>query len=137
MLIVQTWRDGIAGMMEPPGSYCAYACLYITMCLIKIFTIATNTFEEQFRHIAGKSTLPHYRIDTQPYINYNHRARLFVSPCVTTLATCKTSSMMIGRHDTTTPPLPLPLRLPLSHIRLTSPLSTSSLRLLPPFMPVA
>jgi len=35
------------------GSYCAYACLYITMCLIKIFTTATATFEEQYRHIAG------------------------------------------------------------------------------------
>jgi hypothetical protein len=35
--------------MEPPGSYCAYAVLYITMCLIKIFTLATNTFEEQYR----------------------------------------------------------------------------------------
>ena len=39
--------------MEPPGSYCAYACLYITLCLLKIFTLATNTFEEQFQHING------------------------------------------------------------------------------------
>jgi hypothetical protein len=38
-------------MLEPPGSYCAYACMYITSCLIKIFTLATNTFEEQHRHI--------------------------------------------------------------------------------------
>ena len=52
-------------MMEPPGSYCAYACLYITMCLIKIFTIATNTFEEQFRHIAG------YYQPTNPISNPN------------------------------------------------------------------
>lgn len=37
--------------MEPPGSYCAYMCLYLTMCLIKIFTLATSTFEEQQRHI--------------------------------------------------------------------------------------
>ena len=38
-------------MMEPPGSYCAYACLYITMCLIKIFTLATDTFQEQYRYV--------------------------------------------------------------------------------------
>ena len=38
-------------LMEPPGSYCAYMCLYLTMCLIKIFTLATSTFEEQQRHI--------------------------------------------------------------------------------------
>lgn len=38
-------------MLEPPGSYCAYACMYITACLIKIFTLATNTFEEQHLHI--------------------------------------------------------------------------------------
>jgi hypothetical protein len=40
-------------MLEPPGSYLAYACMYITCCLIKLFTLATNTYEEQHRHIAG------------------------------------------------------------------------------------
>ena len=39
-------------MLEPPGSYLAYACMYITCCLIKLFTLATNTYEEQHRHIA-------------------------------------------------------------------------------------
>jgi hypothetical protein len=42
-------------MLEPPGSYLAYACMYITCCLIKLFTLATNTYEEQHRHIAGTS----------------------------------------------------------------------------------
>lgn len=51
VLIVQTYRDGLKAMMEPPGNYCAYACLYITMCLLKIFTLATSTYEEQHRHI--------------------------------------------------------------------------------------
>jgi hypothetical protein len=27
--------------------------MYITCCLIKLFTLATNTFEEQHRHIEG------------------------------------------------------------------------------------
>jgi len=49
VLVGYTWSDGFGTMMEPPGSYCAYACLYITMCLIKLFTIATSTFEEQHR----------------------------------------------------------------------------------------
>jgi hypothetical protein len=40
-------------MLEAPGSYLAYACMYITCCLIKLFTLATNTYEEQHRHIAG------------------------------------------------------------------------------------
>lgn len=51
VLSMQTYREGFQAIMEPPGSYCAYACLYITMCLIKIFTLATSTFEEQYRHI--------------------------------------------------------------------------------------
>lgn len=50
-VVVQTYREGFRAMLEPPGSYCAYACLYITLCLLKIFTLATNTFEEQFRHV--------------------------------------------------------------------------------------
>jgi len=45
----QSYREGFQAMMEPPGSYCAYASLYITMCLIKIFSLATETFEEQHR----------------------------------------------------------------------------------------
>lgn len=57
VLLGYTWQDGFGAMMEPPGSYCAYACLYITMCLIKIFTLATNTFEEQHRHITGLQNL--------------------------------------------------------------------------------
>jgi hypothetical protein len=50
-VVVQTYREGFQAILEPPGSYCAYACLYITLCLLKIFTLATNTFEEQFRHV--------------------------------------------------------------------------------------
>mmetsp|Transcript_13338 Transcript_13338/g.13831 ORF Transcript_13338/g.13831 Transcript_13338/m.13831 type:complete len:658 (+) Transcript_13338:26-1999(+) len=42
---------GIDAMLEPPASYCAYASLYFTCCLIRIFTLATTTFEEQMRHI--------------------------------------------------------------------------------------
>lgn len=44
-------------MLEPPGSYLAYACMYITCCLIKLFTLATNTYEEQHRHIASLAAL--------------------------------------------------------------------------------
>lgn len=53
ILLVQVWREGggYSAMLEPPGSYCAYASMYITCCLIKIFTLATNTYEEQHRHI--------------------------------------------------------------------------------------
>ena len=47
----QTYREGFKAMMEPPGSYCAYACMYITMCLIKIFSLATDTFQEQYRYV--------------------------------------------------------------------------------------
>jgi len=56
-LITSTYSDGFSAMMEPPGSYCAYACMYITSCLIKIFTLATSTFEEQHRHVTGLQTL--------------------------------------------------------------------------------
>lgn len=49
VLLVQVYREGFSTMLEPPGSYCAYACLYLTMCLIRIFTLATSTFEEQQR----------------------------------------------------------------------------------------
>ena len=44
-------------MLEAPGSYCAYACMYITSCLIKVFTLATNTYEEQHLHISGLMNL--------------------------------------------------------------------------------
>ena len=44
-------------MLEAPGSYCAYACMYITSCLIKVFTLATNTYEEQHLHITGLMNL--------------------------------------------------------------------------------
>lgn len=44
-------------MLEAPGSYCAYACLYITCCLIKLFTLATNTYEEQHQHINALQSL--------------------------------------------------------------------------------
>ena len=51
VLCTQVYREGFQAMMEPPGSYCAYACLYITMCLFKLLTIAISTYEEQYRHI--------------------------------------------------------------------------------------
>ena len=38
-----------SALLEPPGSYCAYGCLYCTMCVIKLFNIATQTFEEQHK----------------------------------------------------------------------------------------
>ena len=44
-------------MLEAPGSYCAYACMYITCCLIKLFTLATHTYEEQHQHITGLQAL--------------------------------------------------------------------------------
>jgi hypothetical protein len=53
VLVSQTYREGFEAILEPPGSYCGYALLYITMCLIKIFALATNTFEEQHCHILG------------------------------------------------------------------------------------
>lgn len=50
--LIQCFREGLlAAIMEPPGSYCAYACLYVTLCLLKIFSLATGTFEEQYRHL--------------------------------------------------------------------------------------
>lgn len=51
VVLSQTSKDGFVALLEPPGSYCAYACLYITCCLIKIFAIATETYREQHRHI--------------------------------------------------------------------------------------
>lgn len=52
VLCMQIYEYGFGAIMTPPGSYCGYACLYLTMCLIKIFTLATSTFEEQHAHIA-------------------------------------------------------------------------------------
>jgi len=52
VLLFQIYHDGFQAILEPPGSYCAYANLYITLCLLKIFNFATQTFEEQFRHIS-------------------------------------------------------------------------------------
>lgn len=51
VVIIQTFRDGFQAMLEPPGSYCAYGSLYITMCLLKIFNFAMETFDEQMRHM--------------------------------------------------------------------------------------
>lgn len=51
VVIIQTCRDGFQAMLEPPGSYCAYGSLYITMCLLKIFNFAMETFDEQMRHM--------------------------------------------------------------------------------------
>jgi hypothetical protein len=45
----QSYREGFQAMLEAPGSYCAYAVMYITMCLMKIFSLATETFQEQMR----------------------------------------------------------------------------------------
>lgn len=38
-------------LLESPGTYSSYACFYITSCMIKIFSIATKTFEEQRAHL--------------------------------------------------------------------------------------
>jgi hypothetical protein len=57
LFLHQIYREGLQAMLEPPGSYLAYACMYITCCLIKLFTLATNTYEEQHRHIAGTRLL--------------------------------------------------------------------------------
>ncbi len=51
VFISQTWDEGFTAILESPGNYCAFAVLYVTMCLLKIFTLATSTFEEQFHHI--------------------------------------------------------------------------------------
>lgn len=54
ILLVQVSREGgHNAIMESPGNYCAYAGMYITSCLIKLFTLATNTYEEQHKHISA------------------------------------------------------------------------------------
>ena len=50
VLLYQYAREGFDALLSAPGSYCGYACLYLTLCLIKIFTIATQTFEEQSKY---------------------------------------------------------------------------------------
>ena len=35
VLRVQTFTEGYDAMLEPPGSYCGYASLYLTSCLIR------------------------------------------------------------------------------------------------------
>ncbi len=60
VLVAQTADAGFAALLEPPGSYCAYACLYFTLCLVKVFTFATLTFEEQHRHVSGLQVRLYY-----------------------------------------------------------------------------
>ncbi len=56
-LIKLYMEEGFASIMHSPGSYCAYSCMYYTTCLIKIFTLATETFEEQRRHATALQEL--------------------------------------------------------------------------------
>lgn len=48
---VQIVREGLDAMLNPPGSYCAYASVYLTVCLIRIFGLATKTYLEQQLHV--------------------------------------------------------------------------------------
>lgn len=48
---VQIFREGLDAMLNPPGSYCAYASVYLTVCLIRIFGLATKTYLEQQLHV--------------------------------------------------------------------------------------
>ncbi|RYG66054.1 hypothetical protein EON64_10630, partial [archaeon] len=52
VLATVLYDQGYAGMLEPPGSYCAYSCMYITSCLIRIFQLATSTYTEQQTHLS-------------------------------------------------------------------------------------
>lgn len=47
----QIVREGLDAMLNPPGSYCAYASVYLTVCLIRIFGLATKTYLEQQLHV--------------------------------------------------------------------------------------
>lgn len=47
----QIVREGRDAMLNPPGSYCAYASVYLTVCLIRIFGLATKTYLEQQLHV--------------------------------------------------------------------------------------
>lgn len=47
----QIFREGLDAILNPPGSYCAYASVYLTVCLIRIFGLATKTYLEQQQHI--------------------------------------------------------------------------------------
>lgn len=51
VVLFQMYHEGFDAILGPPSSYCAYAFMYITCCLFKIFTLATKTFEEQQKHI--------------------------------------------------------------------------------------
>ncbi|CAM9795574.1 unnamed protein product, partial [Phaeothamnion confervicola] len=50
--VVQICREGLKAILSPPGSYCAYASVYLTVCLIRIFGLATETYGEQQAHVA-------------------------------------------------------------------------------------
>ncbi|CAM9479251.1 unnamed protein product [Ectocarpus sp. 12 AP-2014] len=49
--VAQIVREGLDAMLNPPGSYCAYASVYLTVCLIRIFGLATKTYLEQQLHV--------------------------------------------------------------------------------------
>jgi hypothetical protein len=51
VVVSQLYHEGFATILEPPGNYCAFGVLYITLCLIRIFTLATTTYEEQYSHM--------------------------------------------------------------------------------------
>lgn len=51
--LIQIFKEGLDAILSPPGSYCAYASVYLTVCLIRIFGLATKTFQEQQSHIPG------------------------------------------------------------------------------------
>jgi len=78
ILMGQIYREGHTAVLEAPGSYCAYACMYITSCLIKVFTLATNTYEEQHLHISGlmnlSASLSSYSNISFPSIRQNSTA---------------------------------------------------------------
>jgi hypothetical protein len=73
-LLAQVFREGgYNAMLEPPGSYCAYALMYVSTCMIKIFTLATNTYEEQHRHI---SELQNISAKLLPKVDHRDRLAL-------------------------------------------------------------
>jgi hypothetical protein len=64
--IVQMCREGFRAVRTPPASFTGYASVYLTMCLIRIFTLATNTFNEQHRHIESLQRLNRHLIARPP-----------------------------------------------------------------------
>lgn len=54
--LIQIFKEGLHAILSPPGSYCAYASVYLTICLIRIFGLATKTFQEQQSHIPNLKT---------------------------------------------------------------------------------